>query len=259
LGRHFEKVVVMVALIGLVYAVGHLYMKKQSEDDKIREYDRGILKKKTKPVPAVDLGFLNHAIEQGTNPPALNFGLPHNLFNPVKWQKARDGSIIKIRTGTEIGPAALKITGVTPLNTVITLNRMAGSGVEMSALQEASTNRLLRRKYPKFFSSTNETDYTKLFTLREIRGTPEKPEAVVELATGERETVTPEKPYTKVEGYRVDMTYTPDGTKFTDKRVGDEVTLAGEVYIIVAINPTEVVVSARSNNRRTTIKYNAGQ
>ena len=70
--------------------------------------------------------------------------------------------------------------------------------------------------------------------------------------------ITGDKPFTRVDGYKVDLTYPPENRNLGDRRVGDVLPIAGEDYIIVAINPNEVVVSARSNNRRTTIRNNAG-
>jgi hypothetical protein len=95
--------------------------------------------------------------------------------------------------------------------------------------------------------------------LRDLRITPEGPEADVELADGTKATVTPSKPFTRVDGYKVDLSYPPEGQTFRDRRVGDSITIAGEKYNIVAINPNEVVVSASSNDRRTTIQNKTAQ
>jgi hypothetical protein len=254
--RHYEKALLTLALGGLVYSVVHLYLMKQDEDAKIQEYDKGILKKKTKDVQAVDVESLARALDSAKNPPGLNLGLPHNLLNPVKWQKRPDGTIIKIEKGTEVGPDALKLAKVTPLNTTITIDKASGSGLLMSAMQEASTNLVFRRKLQSFVT-TNGVDRTKLFTLRELKGTTDKPEAVIELGGSERVTVTIDTPFTRVDGYKADLQYPPENKAFTDKRVGDVLPLGGEDYNIVAINQNEVVVSAASNKRRTTIRTNA--
>lgn len=257
LRRHYEKVILAVALIGLVYAVIHLNGQKEQEDEKIRDYNRKMLKRKTKEVPSVNLAEFSRALQNATNPPSLDFGLPHNLFNPVKWQRRPDGTIIKIETGTEVGPNALRIARVTPLSTIITVEKMSGSGLLMNVTQEASTNVYLRRRLQSYVT-TNQMDRTKLFTLRSIGGTPENPQAIIELTSGERMTITGDKPFSRVDGYKADLTYPPENRNLGDRRVGDVLTIAGEDYIIVAITPNEVVVSARSNNRRTTIRNNAG-
>ena len=256
LTRHYEKVLLALALVGLVLAVVLLYQKRQAEDQTIREYDQKVLRGKAKELPSVDIAAMTNALQQAKNPPALNFGLPHNVFNPVKWQRRPDGSVLKIDEESKVGAAALRTTKITPLNTVISLDRMAGGSAQMSVIQEASTNRAFRVK-STFFIKTNETDRTKLFTVREIRGTPEAPEVVVELSSGEQQSVTIDKPFRRVDGYKADLVYPPSGATYADKRVDEVLSIAGEDYIIVAINPNEIVVSARSNNRRTTIRNNA--
>jgi hypothetical protein len=254
LARHYEKVIVALALLGFLGAVIYLYGVRKAEEEKIAVYDRDVRQRKGKPVPAVDLAQFSGALEKAKNPPALDFGLPHNLFNPVKWQKKPDGTIIKIEKGTEVGAAAMKIVRVEPLRTVVAIDRASSGGLYMSAVQEASTNAALRIKRQPQYLSTNQPHATKLFTLREIGGTPEKPEATIELASGDKLTVTAEKPYEKVEGFKVDLQYPPENKNFPDQRVGNKLTLGGEDYIIVAITENEVVVSASSNNRRTTIR-----
>jgi hypothetical protein len=253
LARHYEKVIVVFALIGFIGAVVYLYGVRQAEEAKIQEFDRNVQKKKGKEVPSVDLQQFADALQKAKNPPALDFGLPHNLFNPVKWQKKPGGEVIKIETGTEVGGAALKIVNIAPLRTVISIDRATPGGLFMSAIQEASTNLYYRRKIQSYVT-TNAQHSTKLFTVRDIRGGPEKPEVLVELADGKKVTVTPDKPYSEVEGYKADLHYPPENRNFKDVRVGARLTLGGEDYIIVAITENEVVVSAVSNNRRATIR-----
>ncbi len=252
--KHYEKVIVALALIGFLGAVVYLYGVRQAEEDKIREYDRNVQKKKGKEVPSVDLAQLSGALEKAKNPPALDFGLPHNLVNPVTWQKKPDGSLLKIEKGTEVGGAALKLVNTAPLRTIVAVDRVTPGGLYMSAVQEAATNARARIKISQYVT-TNTQHTSKLFTLRDIRGTPEQPEAVIELADGKKTSVTLEKPYTEVEGYKADLTYPPEPKlSFKDLRVGDKLTVGGEEYNIVAITENEVVVSASSNNRRATIR-----
>ena len=108
------------------------------------------------------------------------------------------------------------------------------------------------------YVTPNSSHSTRFFTLREIGGTPENPQALIELASGDRLSVSANMPFTRIEGYKADLIYPPaDNRPFSNVHVGDPLSLAREDYIVVAINPNEVVVSARSNNRRTTIRNNA--
>jgi hypothetical protein len=63
--------------------------------------------------------------------------------------------------------------------------------------------------------------------------------------------------FQRVDGYKADFSYPPENKAFTEKRLNETVTLGGEDYILIAISQSEVVLSARSNNKRTTLRYNA--
>ena len=260
--RHYEKVILALALLVLIGAVVYLNQMKNAENEKIDTYDKGITRRKPKPVQVVDMGVLSSAMAQATNPPASDFSPPHNLFNPVKWQQRPDGTRIKAETGTELGIKAMQITAVSPLRTQITLDSQAGSGVNMSIVQEASTNRYFRQKLPAYLTTNTPSERIHrpsrgAFSLRDLRMLPDGAEADIELADGTRLTVAPSKPFSRIEGYKADLSYPPERQSFKERRVGESFTVAGEDYIIVAITTNEVVVSARSNDRRTIIRSNA--
>ncbi len=262
LKRHYEKVILALALIGLIGAVVYLNELKSAENEKIEAYDRGIGKRKGKPVPSIDVSALGTAVQHATNPPSLDFSPPHNLYNPVKWQKRPDGTLLKVETGKEVGPQALQIVKIEPLRLLITLDQQSGSGVNMSVTQEAHTNKAWRVRIPSFITTNSASERrhrSGVFSLRDFKVTPDGPVADIELADGTKASVSVNKPFSRVEGYKVDLNYPPEKISFPDRRVGDVLSLAGEDYIIVAINQNEVVVSARSNDRRTTIRNNAAQ
>jgi len=264
LKSHWEKALVAVALLALIGAVVMLNNKKEEEQNKLEAYKQNITKRKVKGIPPVDVAALNQALAHATNAPALDFSLPHNLFNPVKWQKRMpDGNLIKIEKGTEVGPGAMRIVKVTPLSFAISFVRMAGSSsFQFSILQEAATTNIYFRQQTKrdVYVSTNQQDSTKTFWLREVKGTPDALQFTLELADGDRTDVATDKPFSRVEGYKVDLQYPPENNRnFPGRRVGDTLRLGDEDYIIVAITPNEVVFSARSNNKKTTIRNNAAQ
>ena len=263
LKRHYEKALLALALLGFIGAVVYLNEMKSKENDRIEIYNKDIGRRKPKPVPSVDLSALSDALSHATNPASLNFSPPHNLFNPVKWQRKPDGSLLKVETGREVGPNALEIAKVSPLNLVVTMEQPAGNGFNMGVAQEGHTNILWRRKYVSYISTNSTSDRvhsTKVFKLIDFNRAAQPPEATIELNDGMRITISPDKPFKRVMAYKVDLAYPPESKRnFSDRRVGDVLTLGGEDYIIVAITPTEVVVSARSNDRRTTIQNNAAK
>ena len=261
--RHWEKVLLALSLVVLIGAVVWLNMEKSKENEKIENYNRGITKRKPNAVPSVDLTQLSLALTQAMNPPSLNFAPPHNLVNPVKWQQRADKTRIKAETGTELGIMAVQITKISPLRTVVSLETQSGSGANMGVMQEASATNYYRQKLQAYVTTNSVSERihrtTRMFSLRDLRITPEGPEADIELADGTKATVTPAKPYARIDGYKADLSYPPEGQMFKDRRIGDSITVAGEKYNIVAINPNEVVVSASSNDRRTTIQNKTAQ
>lgn len=262
--RHWEKALLALALIGLIGAVVYLNQMKSEENTKINEYETGVFRPKPKPFPTVDVNMLSSAMRQATNVSGLNFSPPHNLFNPVKWQKrAANNDRIKAETGLELGIQAVQITKNTPLSTIVTLDAPSGSGANMSVTMEANSTNYYRQRL-RAFVSTNSTDRvhrsSRAFTLRDFRTAADgSAEADIELTDGTRATVTAAKPFNRIEAYKTDLFYPPENLSLKDRRAGDTLTVAGEDYIIVAISANEVVVSARSNDRRTTIRNNTGQ
>ena len=263
LKRHYEKVILAFALVGLVGAVFYLNQMKSADNEKIDKYNQNIGRRKTKPISSVDISALAEAMRHATNPPSIALAPPHNLLNPVKWQMKPDKTLLKVETGREIGAQALEILKIAPLQLIITLDQQSGSGVSMSVTQEGHTNRLWRGKMQSFLTTNTVSERrhrSGVFTLRDFQVTPEGPVAEIEFTDGTKANVAPSKPFTRVDGYKADLKYPPEPRiALADQRVGDKLTLTGEDYIIVAINSNEVVVSARSNDRRTTIRNNAAQ
>jgi hypothetical protein len=98
--------------------------------------------------------------------------------------------------------------------------------------------------------------------LKEIRGAPTDPQALVfELnESSEPIVVTKDTPFRRIEGYTADLRFPPENRSFSNRRAEDpgpygRIFVAGEEYNIVAIpNPNEVVLSAKSNKKKYTIR-----
>jgi hypothetical protein len=96
--------------------------------------------------------------------------------------------------------------------------------------------------------------------VREAKAAPDNPANVtltLELNdTGDRVKVSKEQPFKRVDGYTVDVKYPPENTSFPPgRRKGATLSFNGEDYSIVDITENEVVLSAKSNQKRTTVKY----
>jgi hypothetical protein len=55
----------------------------------------------------------------------------------------------------------------------------------------------------------------------------------------------------------VELKYAPEAKTWTNKRIGASLSFNGEDYNIVRLTENEVVLSAKSNQKKWTIKYNA--
>src|SRR5262245_7011776 len=97
LKKNYEKVLLSVVLLGLVVAVGYLPFKISSEKDKL-EAMRVSLAPKAKPLPPLDLSTQEVTLKLMADPPVVNFSDPNRLFNPMLWQKAADGHLIKFNS-----------------------------------------------------------------------------------------------------------------------------------------------------------------
>jgi hypothetical protein len=254
LGRqHYEKLILVLALVGLAATVWVLNEVRRSEVEKINKYLTGIDRSPNKPLPPVVLAPHETALQLAEKPLHLEFSLPHNLFNPVTWQRQRNGELLKIETGGEVGPAVMEYTAAKPLNFMLAFDRVTGSGYTLIVVRENAENPRLRGKTRSYAAVgvTNE-----FYTLLEVKGDPKQPTELVLQLTDTHETVsvTPEKPYTRVDGYEAELKYPPEGRTFSNQRVNMALHFAGEDYKIVAITSDEVVLSASSNNKKHTVR-----
>jgi hypothetical protein len=259
LKKNYEKVLLGVVLLGLAVAVVFLLLKIPSEKQKLEDMRSQLLQPKVKPLPNLDLAVPDQMLKRMAAPTMIDFSSPNKLFNPMPWQKAVDGRLIRADT-TNVGPNAVRITKVTPLNLILTLDSVTvldtGTRYVIGIENEAAANPRERSKRQKYCSlnTKNET-----FTLRDVKATPDDPTnvtVVLELNdTRQRVEVSKEHPFRRIDGYMVDLKYAPESKTWPSRRVGAELYLNGEYYNIVAITENEVVLSAKSNQKKWTVKY----
>lgn len=255
--KHYEKVLLSIVLLGLAVAAALLPLKVSSIKEEI---ERNIPNPRPKELPSIDLSTNLMVIQRIQRPAPVTLANEHNLFNPVQWQKRPDGGMIKILTGNEVGPGALKVLKITPLNLVIELEGAVTEGetvrYKFALTREADKNVSRRRRTSQVIALGSKND---IFLLKEVRGPKENPtEAVLELDNGNKTVVvSKEKPHIQVAGYTADLRYDPENKSFNGRRVDDALPFAGESYNIVAITENEVVLSAKSTSKRTTVKWNA--
>ena len=262
LKKHYEKVLLGVVLLGLAVAVAFLPFKIASEKQALEDMRNQYQPRSVKPLTNLDLSLADNALKRMAVPATLDFGAPNRLFNPMPWQKAADGHLIKV-DAANIGPNAVAVTKMVPLYLKLSLDSVTASDIGSRYLigieNEAAANVRDRRKTEKYCSIDTKTD---TFTLRKVKAAPDNPtNAVVVLElndTRQLVDVSKEQPFRRVEGYMVDLKYAPENKIWTGRRVGGAALgFNGEEYNIVAITDNEVVLSAKSNQKKWSVKYNA--
>src|ERR1051325_8389630 len=125
---HYEKIILTITLLALGGTVFYLYGAKQAEQRNIEDYLKSVQNKPAKPLKVSDLAPYQATLQTAENPPALVFSGPHNLLNPVKWQRKPDGGLIKVVSGKEVGADAMVATRFIPITLTISYDRVAGTG-----------------------------------------------------------------------------------------------------------------------------------
>ncbi len=259
LKKHYEKVLLGVVLLGLAVAVGFLPFKIASEKQALQDMRDQYRQRPVNELTNLNLTEADAVLKRTAVPARLDFSAPNRLFNPMPWQKAADGHLIKVEA-SNIGPNAVVVTKMVPLYLKLSLDNViasdSGSRYVIGIENEAALNVKDRRKTQKYCSVNTKTD---TFTLRSTKTAPGTTNVVVVLELPESKMVdlSKDQPFRRVEGYMVDLKYAPETKNWAGRRVGSELGFNGETYKIVAITEDEVVLSATSNQKKWSVKYNA--
>ncbi|MDB6040227.1 MAG: hypothetical protein JWM99_4068 [Verrucomicrobiales bacterium] len=256
LKRHYEKIILSIVLLGLATAAALMPIKVSTERQRMEERKQEIVGAKPGMYKPVNLSTNEKILARVQSPVKVQLFGQHNLFNPVKWQRRPDGTLIKIQRGDEIGMGAAKITAIKPLELKASFDEVTGTGDDLkytvTIIRE--TDRPVRKNIRQVAPKAKNN----LFAMHEVKGPPENPTAISILVEGDKEpiTLTKGQPYSRVVGYSADFAYPPESVVRKDLHEKDAVTFAQETYNIVAINPNEVVFSAKSNGKTSTLKLN---
>ena len=258
--QHYEKLILVFVLLLLAGAVWVLYGASQDENEKVRKMTEDIIKKAGKPIAPVSLAQFEATMKTVTNRPVLNFSGKHNLFSPVKWQMNRGaGGVIKVTSGSEVGPSAMRIVSTSPLQLTVAFGRAALSGAEVSGYHILVTNELAvaaRQRFITQFVGTGATN-SQVFILSEVKGPPEAPtEMIAQLKDYNNEKISfaPQKHYTRTVGFEAELKYPVSGKVYSRLRKDSSLDIEGETYKVVDIAANKVVLSDDSNGKRYTIE-----
>ena len=254
LKKNYEKVLLSVVLLGLTVAACGLPFIIQAKRDALTAYIAGN-KSKVKPIPPLDMSGLDGAIQRAQTPIKLDYTTKHNLFNPVTWKKQADGSLKKEIAGAAEGPDALVVTAIKPLYLEVDFDSQSGTGYMLKIERQAALSEG-KRHTGAFVSPGSKGD---LISWQGVKGPAEKPTELdlIWNETGETILVAPDKSFRRVDCYAADLKYPLEANKvWTDRRVGSRpLTFANGTYNIVVITESNVVVSAESNKKKTTIPF----
>lgn len=259
LKKHYEKVLLGLVLLGLAASIAFLPIKISSERQKLEDLRTGLTHPKVKELTNLDLTVSEAALKRVAAPALVDFSTTNRVFNPVPWQKAADGHLIKLEE-RNIGPKAVQVVKVTPLYLILTFdNVMMGSDntpkYVVGVQKEAATVVSQRNKKQSYCRPGEKTD---TFTLAEVKGKPEDPTQLdlVLNDTGDRVSISKDKPFRRVDGYMADLKYAPENKTWSARRNGSQLSFNNEEYNIVAITQNEVVLSAKSNQKKWTVTSN---
>jgi len=269
--RNYEKIILSLVLLGLVALLALMPVVIVYDQQQRKDLETKYIPRKPEALPGLDMSRQDKVLERLKAPLDLDFSITNKLFNPVQWQKGPDGKLVKIVKGTEIGPGAVVVLKITPLYYAITLVMVDTNGLapRYSVSIEDQTAVILsqRRKRPHYVSKGESVvDKTVAgknegFTLTDIKGPPENPDAlVVKLAdTGVTETLSKSQPFRRVDGYTADLKYDPEpkntSVNAAGLRAGADLKFADDEYNIIAIDKNDVILLAQSNQKHYTLRY----
>ena len=258
LKKHYEKIILSTVLLGLVGALVVLPVMITHDQEEIKKMGDEYIAPKATPLPPLNLAEQEATILRVQSPATFDFSTTNKVFNPVEWKKTADGNLIKIKSGNEIGAGAADVTKITPLYFVLSLVSVQtnefGARYVIGVERQSASNPALRRPQQRYASVGEKKDF---FTLLEVKGDPADPsEVTLKLPdTGEIVKISKDKPFRRADDYAADLKYPLEDKSFPDRRVGSMMTFGGENYIVVAVNADQVILSAQSNQKKTTLRY----
>jgi len=255
LKKHYEKVLLGIVLLGLTVGVGAFPFFLSAERAKLEASRITRLDTKVKPIDDQDMTLFNAALQRSKTDVVWNFTKDHNLVNPVLWQKMPPDSHLNKGEVKKQGPEVMEILSITPLSLRLGFNSVSSSGGYFIGFTNEAAVKAMPRTGERRAAKGEKND---LFTLRDVTGPPEKPtDLELELIDGGATVhLAPGKAFERVEDYEADLKYPPEPARnFRKKRRGDTLNLNGDDYKIVVITASNVVVSAKQNNKKTTITY----
>ena len=217
-----------------------------------------IIQRTAPPLQDLDLSEETNVLQRLQGAYELDFDKTNKLFNSMEWQKAADGTLIKLSSGNEVGPNAVKVTSIQPLYLKLTFDSVMTNefGARYQVYVEKQAEKLTYKRRPQqHFVSVGDKNET--FQLLSVVGDPANPDAleVKLIDTGETAKIARGHSYQRVDDYSADFRYDLEKKVFNGKRAGDRVAFGGVDYVVVEINPNELILSDQSNQRKYSLPF----
>jgi hypothetical protein len=262
--KNYEKIILSLVLLGLVGVLAFMPVMIFYDQQRMKDLTTTVIHGSVQPLPPLDLSRQQAVLNRLKSPYVLDLSTTNKLFNPVQWQKLKDGRIVK---AAGIGPNTAVVTKITPLYYTITLDSVITNEVGaryVFGIEDQSAANPAQRHRRSHYASKGETVENKMadgkdegFKLVDVKGPPENPDQLILKLTDSQATVTmsKDKPYQEVKGYSADLKYDPDKYSGTGLRVGDHLAFAGDDYNVIAIDKSDVILLAQSNQKKYTLPY----
>jgi len=272
LKNHYEKLILGVVLLLMAVGAVGLVLEAGSVQEELQKFKENPVGLGGKPPPPENFTNLVKALRQATNPATVEFTRVHKVFNPDTWYVDTNGNLI---AGTNVGVGRLVVQSITPLHLKLWFDSIGGTvgreTVKVNVIREfmRTPQEQSRKSLTLTLTSTNTqntldpVNKLQLFA-REIGGTPEAPQARLELIEPGRDpfkfTVSKAQGLTQVVE-RVAFIIYPVESNFVWRaaRKGQPMPFAGDTNIVVEITASNVVVRAISNDKHTTIPLDTNQ
>ncbi len=255
--KNYAKIILSLALLGLAGVLVAMWFVITADQEQMANMREAVIHQRPVPLPPLDLSRQQAVLERLKSPDELDFTTTNKLFNPVLWQKTRDGRIVK---ATGLGPNAAAVTKITPLYYIISLDSVETNSLGVPPRYTFTVERqaaiLPAQRHPqRQYASKGEK--VRDFLFEDIKGPPENPDRLIlKLAdTGLEATLSKDKPFQRVDGYSADLKYPPENFSRTGLRVGDQLGFAGDDYNVIAIDENEVILLAQSNQKKYILRY----
>jgi hypothetical protein len=258
LKKHYEKILLGTVLAGLMGVLVFMLFYIASDEQAMEDAANGLINPPARALPDLDLTTNEAALTRLSTPFSLDLETGNKVFNPFEWQRTLDNRLVK---KINLGARLAVVTRITPLYTVLSLDSVEtnelGARYVIGVEKQAARWYAERQHHQYYVSMGDKPSDTYGLALIGIKGPPDNPDAVLLkiMDTGEIATVTPSKPFRRVDGYVADFRYDPEKKVFHGCRIGTRVSFSGRDYVVVEVNKHELILADVTNGKKTSLPF----